>query len=160
MNRCAVLVSAASLLAGVANAEIFLFEGAIDGVQSGTSSNATGILTGEYDDVANTFTFFYSITDELAGSTTVAHIHNAPAGSAGGVVFGFASSGWNLSDSFTWSGLTSGQVDELFAGNLYANFHTSAFPGGEVRGQIFLVPAPGAAAILGVGGLACVRRRR
>jgi hypothetical protein len=27
-------------------------------------------------------------------------------------------------------------VDELRAGNLYVNFHTTQFPGGEIRGQL------------------------
>ena len=46
----------------------------------------------------------------------------------------------------------------MTAGKAYLNIHTSAFPGGEIRG--FLVPAPGAAAMLGLSGLVALRRRR
>lgn len=99
------------------------------------------------------------ITDNLIGdpASPGAHIHNAPAGSNGPIVFGFSSGAWDLNGSATWNDLSQSHVDELFAGNLYINFHTTAFPGGEVRGQI--VPTPGTLALAGVGLLAISRRR-
>ncbi|MFU8828724.1 MAG: CHRD domain-containing protein, partial [Phycisphaerales bacterium] len=57
-----------------------------------------------------------------------------------------------------WTDLSAEMVDELFAGNLYLNFHTTAFPGGEIRGQI--VPTPGAAGVLAGAALMGLRRRR
>lgn len=45
-------------------------------------------------------------------------------------------------------------------GKAYLNIHTSMFPGGEIRGFYRLVPAPGALAMLGMGGLMAARRRR
>lgn len=150
-------------LACASQAAMFQFAATIDGIQSGSGSPANGILLGSYDDVANSFDFSWNITNELIGmpASPGSHLHNAPAGSNGPIVFAFnePDGTWALAGSATWTGLSTTMVDELFAGNLYANFHTTSFPGGEVRGQVLLVPAPASLALLGVGGLACVRRR-
>jgi hypothetical protein len=49
---------------------------------------------------------------------------------------------------------------DLINGLYYVNIHSSFAPGGEIRGQILLVPEPGTGALvaLGIMGLA-VRRR-
>ena len=157
------IVLTATLVAA-AQGEVFDFAGVIDGDQAGSGSPAVGSITGQYDDVANTFSFSWNISDDLIGvpSSPGSHIHNAPAGSNGPIVFAFNNPDgtWALSGDATWSGLSSDHVEALFAGALYANFHTSAFPGGEVRGQILAVPAPAGFALLGFGGFALVRRRR
>jgi len=103
------------------------------------------------------------------------HIHAAPAGVNGGVVFGFISpnndangdlvidpvqgevfSVWDLNEG---NNTTLGdQLNNLFAEGLYLNVHTPANPGGEIRGQI--VPEPASVAMmLGVAGLLGFRRR-
>ena len=46
---------------------------------------------------------------------------------------GTATETWRATDP---EALTPGLVDALLAGNLYVNVHTSAHPGGEIRGQI------------------------
>lgn len=151
-------------LAAFASAEVTQFHADIDGVQSGSGSPAVGNLTGQYDSVAYTFSFSWSISDDLIGSPAApgSHIHRAPAGSNGPIVFGFNNPDgtWPLAGSATWSGMTGDNVNDLFAGNYYVNFHTTQFPGGEVRGQIYVVPAPGAAGLLLVGSLGIIRRRR
>ncbi|HYI11866.1 MAG TPA: IPTL-CTERM sorting domain-containing protein [Thermoanaerobaculia bacterium] len=65
---------------------------------------------------------------------TLMHIHRAPAGENGPVVFDM-----NPPDSpviATWSGMTPADVADLLAGNLYVNIHTSGRPSGIIRGQI------------------------
>jgi hypothetical protein len=108
------------------------------------------------------FSFEWLITDNLIGNPSApgAHIHNAPFGANGPIVFGFADDDWALSGGAVWEDMTPENVDELFAGNLYVNFHTDAYPAGEVRGQILLIPAPGALGLAGMGLLAAARRRR
>jgi CHRD domain/PEP-CTERM motif len=51
-------------------------------------------------------------------------------------------------------------VDDILAGRAYINFHTTQFPGGEIRGAI--IPEPSSIALLGIGLIACglVSRRR
>jgi len=160
--RTTAIIALASL-ASVAAAEVSLFEATIDGIQAGTSSPAVGNLTGTYDSLANSFSFSWSISDDLIGAPASpgSHIHRAPAGQTGPIVFAFNNPDgtWPLSGSALWTGLSSDNVADLFAGNLYVNFHTSAFLAGEVRGQILLVPAPGAGFLL-AAGMVMTRRRR
>jgi hypothetical protein len=42
------------------------------------------------------------------------------------------------------------------SGSTYVNIHSSAFPGGEIRGQIVAVPEPGTMALGALGLLAVV----
>ena len=158
------LVTAMS--AGTASAATTLFTADINSAQEvpANASPATGTLSGVYDDIANTFTFSWSISDNLIGqpSSPGAHIHRAPAGTNGPVVFGFNNPDgtWALSGSATWTGLNATEIDALFNEGLYVNFHTTQFAGGEVRGQIMVVPAPAPVALLAGAGLLARRRRR
>jgi hypothetical protein len=54
------------------------------------------------------------------------------------------------------------QLPSILAGLSYINFHTGQFGGGEIRGQINVVPEPSAIALtsLGLVGLLAIRRRR
>ena len=68
----------------------------------------------------------------LAG--TAAHIHVAPAGQNGPVLF-------PLSGGPTmWSGITAAMTADQFTTleqeGMYVNIHTGGNPGGEIRGQI------------------------
>lgn len=162
--KALVTTLAVGSFAAAASADQFFFEALIDGAQEVTpvATPATGTATGVYDDVTNEFSFEWSITDNLIGTPSApgAHIHNAPVGVNGPIVFAMSMDAWPLDGNDVWSGLSQNEVDELFAGNLYFNFHTSQFPGGEVRGQILFIPTPSSLGVLALGGLVATRRRR
>jgi hypothetical protein len=52
------------------------------------------------------------------------------------------------------------QLDNILNGRSYINFHTVQFGGGEVRGNLAVVPEPSTVALLGAAGLLALRRRR
>lgn len=58
----------------------------------------------------------------------------------------------------SYDAMTDQQMSDILAGLWYINIHTDLNPAGELRGQV--VPAPGALAIAGLGGLMAARRRR
>jgi hypothetical protein len=107
------------------------------------------------------------------------HIHAAPAGANGGIVFGMKDPNHDTDDlvvnpttgrvTGVWDGTEgngttlSAQLANLFAHNLYFNVHTPDHTGGEIRGQIILIPEPATAILLLFGCIqaaALVRRCR
>jgi hypothetical protein len=155
-------------------------------------TNASGTAIFELSDDQSTLS--YSIetfgldigsikTEEDQGDDIVgAHIHIAPAGENGPIVFGIfrpqhdkndrlitinGESGlikfegvWDAADVANDAAPLADHLDDLFAGNLYINIHTTEFPGGEIRGQI--IPEPSTLLLLGsaFAVLALTRRRR
>ncbi len=86
---------------------------------------------------AETEVKFHMVFRGLSSAVTGAHIHNAPAGANGGVIFDLGSFlVGNVIDG-VWD--PAGFVDALKAGELYINVHTVDNPGGEIRGQLLLM---------------------
>lgn len=104
------------------------------------ASPASGTATGVYDDVSNVLNMQVNASGFVA-ALTAGHIHQAPAGVAGGVIVPLTNTAggtiWASSGNY---GLTGAQETQGLAGNLYVNLHTSAFPGGEIRGQLSFRP--------------------
>ena len=120
-------------------------------------------------------------TPETDDDVTVAHIHRAPAGANGPVVFGFIGpnndenddlvidpvagkifSGWDLNEGNDTT--LAAELSNLFNEGLYVNIHSMEFPGGEIRGQIAVIPIPAAFPLFAVAlaalGLGSWRARR
>ena len=174
-------LSLVTLVAGVnlAGAQSFIsnMDGAQDGGGLRTGSGLVQLyLTG------STLTLSNCSYSGLSGNVTAAHIHGpgAPGVGAGVLYFlsppaGFITTGatsgtitaGNLSlvDNPNGSGFTvAQQLTQLNSGLWYINIHSTTFGGGEIRGQITLVPEPTTATILllgaGCAGLMFRRRRQ
>ncbi len=76
----------------------------------------------------------------LTAPEIAAHIHGpAPVGLNAAVVFTFALGSPKFG---TFGPLTAAQVSDLSHGLYYVNIHSTAFPGGEIRGQILTSADP------------------
>lgn len=73
----------------------------------------------------------------LSGPVTAAHFHSGAAGVAGPVVVGLSAGVTNtLVGTLELTSLPIDFLQKLDNGTLYANIHTAANPGGEIRGQL------------------------
>lgn len=154
---------------------------------TGAETSGSSAIGGEagagltYDAAMNVLSFSFSFENLTGGLADVAsgvHFHNTgdvadPFGANGGIAFTLNSgsdANVTLETPLIAFGSTSGTItgtaqltealeDDLRAGRFYLNIHTEGFGGGELRGNLVEVPAPGALALLGVGGLALRRRR-
>ncbi|MDP1830538.1 MAG: CHRD domain-containing protein [Geothrix sp.] len=65
-----------------------------------------------------------------------AHIHEAATGVAGPIIIPLTDAGGGVWTVPAGATLTPAQLASWQNGNLYVNVHTSAYPGGEIRGQL------------------------
>lgn len=184
----AVCIAAALSFAGAANATLFVAH--LDGPTEGTISPGTGNATINFDPIAHSFVINAAFSG-LTSGTTASHVHAPTAvpgiGTAGvatmvptfvgfplGVTAGTYSMTFDTSllsfynPSFvTAQGGTAASAEAallnyMTQGRSYLNIHTSAFPGGEIRG--FLVAVPEAASwmmmLAGFGAVGLAMRRR
>ena len=176
------------LFASATDAAVILFEAAagLTGAQEVPPrvTPATGTGEGSYDDVVLTLEVFLTWEDLLAPATA-AHIHccSGP-GANSSVAIDFVPAGFpnvasgaffhvfDLDDPASYGGgflgTFGGDVDAaraafiagLTSGLAYFNIHTSVFPGGEIRGDITLVPEPTMLLLTGLALTAYMARRR
>jgi mono/diheme cytochrome c family protein len=95
------------------------------------ASTATAYSTVVLDPVAKTISAVL-VTNGIAG--TAAHIHNGLPTVSGPVIFPLAGGPtvWTLAAT----PITDAQIADLRAGAYYVNVHTTALPGGEIRGPL------------------------
>jgi CHRD domain/PEP-CTERM motif len=154
------------------------------------SSPGTGTASIVFDTTLHTLSINVTFSG-FVGTTTAAHIHcctaSPRAGTAGvasqtpnfagfplGVTSGSYSNLYDMSLISSYNaafiaangGTASSAELALFNGSLagssYLNLHSTAFPGGEIRGflQLASVPVPGSIALLGIGiaGMVCRKK--
>ncbi len=121
----------------------FIFTIILDGSQASTPSTATGYGIATFDSTSQVINVS-GVFDELIGNVTAAHVHMAPAGSNGGIVFPLTITDYGT-DSIGFYGsatLSGSQTAALLSDGLYANIHSTSYTGGEIRGQIIGVTCP------------------
>jgi hypothetical protein len=112
------------------------FDGIIEGAQE-TPAVASAAKGAMYANIRSTLdTLDYTI--QVTGLTpNAAHFHKAAAGTAGGVLVALTPASASLPNVYTGKvALTPAIIDALVKDSLYANFHTPANGGGEIRGQV------------------------
>jgi hypothetical protein len=104
------------------------------------ASTATGTITGTYDKDKNLLTYTINWVGLTGGNASAGHFHGpADPGVNASVIVPFAN--FPATASGTYSGtatLTAPQETDFTNGLWYYNIHNATFPGGEIRGQIFL----------------------
>jgi hypothetical protein len=122
-------------MAASANAEVVKLQADLKGsneVPPNTSSGS-GKAEATYDTEAKTLTYAVTYAG-LTGPAMGAHFHGpVEAGKNAGIVLPFKTVQSPIQGSAT---LTDAQAADLLAGRWYANIHTAANPGGELRGQM------------------------
>jgi hypothetical protein len=173
-----------------ANADVFVFQTALDGPSEfpPNASPGTGFARVDYDNVAHTMRVQANFTG-LLGTTTAAHIHSPiplvgdPVASVAtqtpsfsgfplGVTNGSMDTTFDLTMASSWNasyiaanggtpaGAEAAFFTEMTAGRSYFNIHTGQFPAGEIRGFLALIPEPSSLALAGLGLLAAIAARR
>jgi Ca2+-binding RTX toxin-like protein len=125
------------------------FGGAVTGDQENppVATMASGFTTFVYDSDTNRFYLDVFIAGIAQADLTMSHIHVGAPGVNGGIIFDLGGgAAWTPQDGGLRRTLTDAEfpvanIGDLLAGNTYVNVHTTAFPGGEVRGQLNVVGA-------------------
>jgi Cu/Zn superoxide dismutase len=141
MKTATVLFASIALLAGIANttasahAETIVLKAELKGSNEvpPNTSPATGRAEASLDTETRLLSWKVTYAD-LTGPAMGAHFHGpSEAGKNAGIVLPFKSAQTPIEGTAT---LTESQAADLLAGKWYANIHTAANPGGELRGQM------------------------
>jgi len=157
---------AIAFAAGTASAQ-WTFQATLTGLgeNPANASTATGFGTVILNASQTQITVNESWTGLIGGPATASHIHGpGGVGTNAPVLFPFtgvtaATSGSIPEQTFA---ISATQVGYLFSGFLYMNVHDSQFGGGEIRGQLVLVPEPSTINLLrlGIGGIVLQAMRK
>lgn len=131
----ALVLALPSGLTTVASAEIVKLQAELKGSNEVPPNTSSG--SGKAEATFDTDTRFLTYTvsySGLSGPALGAHFHGpGEAGKNAGIALPFKSTESPIQGTAT---LTDAQAADLLAGKWYANIHTAANPGGELRGQM------------------------
>jgi len=135
--RILMLAGLATLIAGVATAQNY--GASLDGLQEVPPNNSPATGSAMFVLDANQMLHVTCNFSGLLAPVTAAHIHApAPPGVNAGIRFPLIPPAPPTSPIILTVGpLTAQDVVNLNTGLSYINIHTTMFPGGEIRGQIF-----------------------
>jgi hypothetical protein len=162
--RACVCLVALFVTAG-AQAAVLPWTSFLDGAQEvpPVPTPATGTGVGTYDTISNNLTWTISFED-LVGPMTNSHFHGPAApGVSAGVQVPIPFTAGVMEDTLIGNAtITEVQEAQLLAGLLYINIHSEFRPGGEIRGQVSVIPEPGTYALFGsaLAALAIIRLRK
>lgn len=166
------------------HAAVWVFDVVLDGSQevpsvvTPGSGSATVLICPFFKRLSIRDTGFGSkgVFSNLSGTVTAAHVHGpAAAGTNGPVIIPLDIDLGVTSGNFTTPiqptqpndpygfPLTDQQYQDALNGLLYINIHTTAFPGGEIRGQLInpiSVPEPMSLSLIAMGSIGLLYRRR
>jgi hypothetical protein len=143
---------------GLANLVNFYVGANADQVVGDVVSPGTGAGWVQLDTSTNTIQWNF-IFGNLTGPATGAHFHGpAATGVNAGVQLTLDESSNPIVGSAT---ITASQAEDLMDDLWYIQLHTDANPSGEIRGQVIkVIPEPATTALLGIGAVALLRRRK
>lgn len=157
------LLAVTALAAVPASATVFNLAASLDCAQAsagagtcGGGGSGTGSATITFDDGSNllSWTLTYS---GLSAPTTAAHFHGpALPNQNAGVQVNIGTANPAVGNAT----LSAPQASDLLAGLWYINVHSSNFSGGEIRGQVVVVPEPALLGLAAIGVAAALARRR
>jgi hypothetical protein len=125
----AVLLAAGAGLASAATLHVRL-RGSQETPPVKTMARGTGVIAVAADGTVSGKISTHGITG------TMAHIHEGAPGQAGKPIIALAPGPHGTWMVPAGSKLSPDQYKEFLAGDLYINVHSSAHPGGEIRGQL------------------------
>jgi len=135
MYLAGAMLLATALSTAAARAEVIKLHADLKGSNEvpPNTSTASGKAEATFDTETKVLTYTVTYTG-LSGPAMGAHFHGpGEAGKNAGIVLPFKTVQSPIQGSAT---LTDGQAADLLAGKWYANIHTAANPGGELRGQM------------------------
>lgn len=162
-----VVLLTGSLLSVHASAATINLFATLEGSQEVPSNDSPGTGTAviTFDDITNLLSWEITYSG-LVGTPTFSHFHGpAPAGVNAGVQVNIVdNSGGNITSPMIGSATISDvQEADLLSGLWYINIHSILYPGGEIRGQVEVVPIPAAIWLFGsglIGLIGLVRRKQ